>query len=67
MSKVNEWNLLKHRFDALVHDESVDTDSIEKFFHAEACRRLAELINRVSNHQTTAGSGTFRKGHLRKT
>ena len=28
--KTNEWNLLKHQFDALVHDESVDADSIEK-------------------------------------
>jgi hypothetical protein len=30
MSKTNEWTLLKHRFEALVDDESVGADSIEE-------------------------------------
>ena len=28
--KTNEWNLLKHQFNALVHDESAGADSIEE-------------------------------------
>jgi hypothetical protein len=44
-SKTNEWNLLKHQFDALVHDESVGADSIE--LDADFSRRFAKLINRV--------------------
>jgi hypothetical protein len=46
--KTNEWNLLKHQFDALVHGECVDGDSIEKVFDAQIRRRFAELINRIA-------------------
>jgi hypothetical protein len=46
--KTNEWNLLKAQFDALVHDESVDADSIEKILDAQFRRRFAELINRAA-------------------
>ena len=46
--KTNEWNLLKDQFDALVHDESVDADSIEKILDAQFRRRFAELINRAA-------------------
>ena len=45
--KTNEWNLLKDQFDALVHDESVDADSIE-ILDAQFRRRFAELINRAA-------------------
>ena len=45
MSTPNEWNLLKHQFDALVHDESVDADCIEKAFDEQVRRRFAEIIN----------------------
>ena len=37
--KTNEWNLLKDQFDALVHDESVREDSIEKFLDDQIRRR----------------------------
>ena len=47
MSKTNEWDLLKHQFEALVHDESVDPDSIEKVLDDQVRRRIAELINRA--------------------
>jgi len=30
VSKTNEWDLLKHQFEALVRDESAASDSIEK-------------------------------------
>jgi hypothetical protein len=46
--KTNEWNLLKDQFDALVHDESVDADSIEKILDVQFRRRFAELINRAA-------------------
>ncbi len=46
--KTNEWNLLKLQFDALVHGECVDGDSIEKVFDAQIRRRFAELINRIA-------------------
>jgi hypothetical protein len=50
--KTDEWNLLKHQFDALVHGESVGADNIEKIFDAEFHRRFAELINRVAGVKT---------------
>ena len=46
MATPTEWNLLKHQFDALVHDEIVDADSIEKIFDEQVRRRFAEIINR---------------------
>jgi hypothetical protein len=70
VSKTNEWNLLNHRFDELVHDESVGTDTIEKIFDAEFHRRFADLINRVADRQsitgTPAGARLFPKGHFQK-
>ena len=49
MSKTNEWDLLKHQFDALMHDESVGAESIDKIFDAQFRRRFAELMNRLPN------------------
>ena len=46
--KTNEWNLLKDQFDALVHDENVSDDSIEKILDAQFRRRFVELINRAA-------------------
>ena len=53
--KTNEWNLLKDQFDALVHDESVGSDSIEKIFDAQFRRRFTELINRATERNSTTG------------
>jgi hypothetical protein len=47
--KTNEWNLLKHQFEELVHDESVGADSIEEILDVQFRRRFAELINRVTD------------------
>jgi hypothetical protein len=47
-SKTNEWNLLKHQFDALVYDENVSADSIEEIFDVQFRRRFAELIYRAT-------------------
>jgi len=53
VSTPNEWNLLKHQFEALVHDESVD--AIEKIFDEQARRRFAEIINRAAAIEPESG------------
>jgi len=45
MSKTNEWNLLKRRFDELARDDIAGRDRIE--LDADFHRRFAELMNRV--------------------
>ena len=49
MSTSTEWNLLKHQFDALVHDESANARNVEKTFDEQIRRRFAELINRTAD------------------
>jgi hypothetical protein len=49
----SEWNLLKHQFEVLVHDEIVDADSIEKTFDEQVRRRFAEMINRAVEGRTS--------------
>ena len=64
MSKTNEWDLLKHQFEALVQDESVDPDSIEKVLDDQVRRRFAELINRTrepSTQNRDIGSRAFHR------
>ena len=53
ISKTNEWNLLKHQFDALAHEESVGPDSIETIFDMEFRRRFSELINQTARRNST--------------
>jgi hypothetical protein len=49
-----EWKLLKHQFDALVHDEEiVGADSIEKILDEQVRRRFAEIINRAVEGRTS--------------
>ena len=55
MSKTNEWDLLKHQFDALVHDESVGAESIDEIFDVQFRRRFAELINQTAQRNSTTG------------
>jgi hypothetical protein len=45
VSKTNEWNLLKNRFEELARDDSASSDSVE--LDADFHRRFAELMNRV--------------------
>ena len=47
--KLNEWNLLKDEFDALVREGH----DIEDIFDAEFRCRFAELINRVIEPERT--------------
>jgi len=51
--KTNEWNLLKHQFDALAYQESADADSIEEIFDMEFRRRFTELINQTARRNST--------------
>ena len=53
--KTNEWNLLKDQFAALVHDELVGDDSIEKILDAQFHRRLGELINQIAERNSRTG------------
>ena len=52
MSKANEWDLLKRQFDALVHDEGVDAESIEEIFDVQFRRRFTELIDRTAQRNS---------------
>jgi hypothetical protein len=53
MSKTNEWNLLRHRFDELAQDESAGGESIEEIFDVQFRRRFAELINQTAERNST--------------
>jgi hypothetical protein len=53
--KPNEWNSLKDQFDALVHDECVGADSIEKIFDIQFRRRFAEQGCGSSKHNRNVG------------
>jgi len=52
MLKVNEWDLLKLDFDALMHDESVSAESIEEIFDIQFRRRFTELINQTAQRNS---------------
>ena len=43
--KLNEWNLLRDQFHALMHENS---DSIEDIFDVQFRNRSSELINKVA-------------------
>jgi hypothetical protein len=49
MSKANEWDLLRRQFDALMHDESEDAESIDEIFDIQFRRRFTELIDQLPN------------------
>ena len=51
--KTSEWNLLKHQFDALMHDGSVGAESIDEIFDAQFRRRFTELINQTARRNST--------------
>lgn len=53
MPQTNEWNILRNQFDALTHDESVE--SIEDILDEEFRRRFAELIKQTAQRNSTSG------------
>jgi hypothetical protein len=54
MSKANEWELLKRQFDALVHDEGVDADSMETIFDDPFRHRFGELITQIAKRNSAS-------------
>ena len=52
---INEWTLLKDRFDVLAQGESVGSESIEKIFDDQFRRRFTEVINRAAERNSRTG------------
>lgn len=48
MSKTDDWGSLKQQFDALMHTESAEGESVEEIFDLQFRRRFAELINETA-------------------
>jgi hypothetical protein len=48
VDQTNEWSSLKDQFDALVRDEGMREDSIERHFDDQIRRRFAEWIIRAA-------------------
>ena len=59
VSKTNEWDLLRRQFDALTHDESVE--SIEDILDAQFRRRFTDLINQVLHPDSISRSIDWRQ------
>ena len=63
---VNEWNLLREQFHALMREVS---DNIENILDAQFCRRFGELINRTAERENIKAAGPPESNlilHLRK-
>jgi len=52
VDQTNEWSLLKDQFDALVRDEGMREDSIERLCDDQIRRRFAEWIIRAAEHKS---------------
>jgi hypothetical protein len=52
VEQTNEWRLLKDQFDALVRDEDMREDSIEKICDDQIRRRFAEWIIRAVEYKS---------------
>jgi hypothetical protein len=48
--QINEWNLLKGHFRALVRDESMRAE-LQKFLDSEIRRRFGEAISRAAEKE----------------
>ena len=55
MSEMNEWDVLKRQFDALVRGESPGTESIDEILDVQFRRRFTELINQTAQRNSTSG------------
>ena len=52
--ETNEWELLRRQFDAVTHNETVE--SIEDIFDAQFRRRFTDLINQIAKPDSTTRS-----------
>jgi hypothetical protein len=57
--KTNKWELIRRRFDALTHDENVE--SIEDIFDVQFRRRFTDLINQIARPDSTTRSFDWRE------
>ena len=63
--QINEWNLLKERFDASVRNEGADQDNFEQFFDDGIRRRFGELIAWAAGHKANGYHGPWPPGPFR--
>jgi hypothetical protein len=54
MSKANEWELIKRQFDALMHDENVDAESIDEILDVQFRHRFTELIDQTAQRNSAS-------------
>jgi hypothetical protein len=54
--QTNEWNLLQDQFRALVRNESVRDESIEKLFDYEIRRRFGAAVSRAAKEEENRNS-----------
>jgi hypothetical protein len=62
---INEWNLLKEEFDALVHDEGARRDSFGKILDDQILLRFGELIAWAAGHKAKGYHGPWPPGPYR--
>ena len=63
--KNSEWNLLKEKFDALVHNEGVRQQNLDQFLSDQNHRRFGELIAWAAGHKAKAYHGPWPPGPYR--
>lgn len=54
MSKANEWELIKRQFDALIHDENVSAESIDKILDVQFRHRFTELMDQTAQRNSAS-------------
>ena len=60
--QINEWNVLKDQFDALVRDQSAHAETIEELFDAQFRRRFSELILQTARQSSRGNVLQFPRG-----
>jgi hypothetical protein len=62
--QINEWNVLKNQFDALVRDQSAHAETIEALFDVEFRRRFNELILQTARRSSRENVLQFPRGNF---
>jgi len=60
-NSVDEWNLLKGQFDAMVRNDCARQDDLEDVLDHEVRRRFGILIASASGHESDYGARRHRK------
>ncbi|MGA7346839.1 MAG: hypothetical protein WA770_07045 [Pseudolabrys sp.] len=61
--KLNEWNLLREKFDAVV-DEGARQDNLEQVLDEHIRRRFGELIAWAAGHEAKGHHGPWPPAHI---